>query len=268
MTYEQRQPPPSLDRYVRYFWTLEGGSVDGTPTTFGPLADGCPGLIFQRADAGQFHDQDGKQLPELFLYGQTIKRTALHLTGYAKTVGICFVPNALKSIFGFNANELTDSCLDMALLWPNLAEQLLTTPSVAGQVAWLSGYLTDQIRKTGTPVDAFTHYALSQLIDTKGNVSLKQMQHTLNLSERSIERRFEQQVGISPKLYARVCRFQASLSQLQRNDYGKLSDVAFENGYADQSHFIRVFREFTGHSPRHFQKQRPERVDNSPVIIR
>jgi hypothetical protein len=54
------------------------------------------------------------------------------------------------------------------------------------------------------------------------------LQETLGLPERSFERKFKQCVGISLKLFSRICRFQASLNQLRNDDYYKLSDIAFE----------------------------------------
>ena len=69
-------------------------------------------------------------------------------------------------------------------------------------------------------------------------------------------------MGVSPKLFARISRFQASLSQLRNNDFNKLSDLAFDNDYADQSHFIRSFREFAGFSPHQLRKQSVELLEN------
>jgi AraC-like DNA-binding protein len=92
------------------------------------------------------------------------------------------------------------------------------------------------------------------------------LQRELQLSERTLERKFKQAVGISPKLFARIARFQQSLDQLRQNQYDKLSDVAYGNEYADQSHFIRVFKEFTGFTPLEFRKQVHEVVENFPEI--
>jgi AraC-like DNA-binding protein len=69
-------------------------------------------------------------------------------------------------------------------------------------------------------------------------------------------------VGISPKLFSRICRFQATLQQLRTNGFDKLSDIAFEHNYADQSHFIRSFKEFAGVSPFQYQKQFEEIAEN------
>ncbi|UOQ68039.1 helix-turn-helix domain-containing protein [Hymenobacter volaticus] len=93
------------------------------------------------------------------------------------------------------------------------------------------------------------------------------MQESLHMSERSFQRKFKQHVGIPPKLFSRICRFQVSLNQLRNHQYHKLSDVAFENDYADQSHYIRSFQEFAGCSPYQYQRQVNELVENFPLII-
>ena len=87
------------------------------------------------------------------------------------------------------------------------------------------------------------------------------------MSERNFERKFREYVGISPKLFSRICRFQSSLKQLQESNYEKLSDIAFENNFSDQSHFIRTFKEFAGFSPNQFQQQTNTIVDNFTEVI-
>ncbi len=271
MKFERKPPPPHLKDYIQYCWTLESDESNLLPKTLGPLADGCPGLIFQPSRKGVFFDHHNKQLPEIFVYGQTVTRTAIRLTGKFNTVGISFYPNALKPIFGFNANELTDTCLDANVLpipqGLSLSEQLLDTSFPAKQIEILSSFLSAQVSKNESSVDPVTRYALSIIIQSKGMVPLKELQKSLNLSERSFERRFNQHVGISPKLFSRVCQFQSSLRQLKNNQYTKLSDVAFDNGYADQSHFIRTFKEFAGFAPYQLQKQASGLADHFLVLL-
>ncbi|PSL46373.1 AraC family transcriptional regulator [Chitinophaga niastensis] len=271
MKYQELSPPDYLKNHIRYFWTLESTSVDHLPKTFGPMADGCPGLMFQRSEEGTFY-QHNKQLPDILLYGQTTKYTALQLIGQVSTIGICCYPNALKSIFGLNADELTNTCVDLNLLPAapsfRLSEKLMTAASTADQIEIISSFLYIQIKKNQAPTDEITQYALSQIIQSKGNIGLKELQKNLQLTERSFERRFKQCVGISPKLFSRICRFQSSLDQLRNNDYNKLSDIAFENDYADQSHYIRVFKEFAGISPFQYQKQSKEAGTNFSLITK
>jgi transcriptional regulator GlxA family with amidase domain len=170
-----------------------------------------------------------------------------------------FYPHALRSVFGLDAGILTDLCLDLDQLGREhgfyLSEQLCSALSAEEQVRCLSEYLFFLVRRHSAHADEVMAYALRQMMQSKGNITLKELQDRLCLSERSVERRFRQYVGLSPKLFARICRFQASLHQLRDSRYEKLSDIAYENDYADQSHLIRSFKEFAGVAPNNFQRQ-------------
>jgi AraC-like DNA-binding protein len=135
------------------------------------------------------------------------------------------------------------------------------------QVETLSAYIASMINRNSGYIDKPTKHAVSLIMQANGNLPLKALHDELNISERSFERKFEQYVGISPKLFSKICRFQASFQQLKDNRYNKLSDIAFENGYADQSHFIRVFKEFTGLSPLEFQKKAQPLAENMPTLM-
>jgi AraC-like DNA-binding protein len=97
-------------------------------------------------------------------------------------------------------------------------------------------------------------YAANRLWQAGRQLPLKKLQQTLNLSERSLQRKFEQCIGIPPRLFSKIAQFQAAMGQLRNGKFSRLSDIAYENGYADQSHFIRDFKKFTGLSPLAFQK--------------
>lgn len=97
-------------------------------------------------------------------------------------------------------------------------------------------------------LDTLTGFSLARITGAGGQLSLLQ----LGLTERSLELAG---AGNQPGRYARTRQFQATLSQLKRNRDTLLSDVAYDNGYADQSHFIRSFRAFAGVPPSQWQQQ-------------
>ncbi|GAB3989929.1 hypothetical protein GCM10028807_15980 [Spirosoma daeguense] len=266
MKYVKLAPPASLQKYVQYFWVLEQHSTENALRTFRPITDGCPGLMLQLNENTTVFDQDKKELPLFCLYGQTIRHREIQTSNPFNVMGICFSPGALKAVFGFDANELTDTCTDLNDLLTKqtsfLPEQFWLATSTEQRIDLVSNYLIQQIERNASAVDTLTDYALHQLIRSAGNVSMKALQTELNVSERQLERRFRQTVGISPNLFARICRFQASLHQLKNSRFDKLSDIAFDNGYADQSHFIRTFKEFAGFSPFRYRNQSNEVVEN------
>jgi AraC-like DNA-binding protein len=266
MKYAQLLPPASISKYVRYFWVLENDTSTKSFNMLSPLADGCPGIFFQHSSAGTFYDASNRILPEVYLYGQTITPIEFYIRGNFKTLGVCFYPYALKSIYGLNASELTDNCLDITLLTAQLRDELVNANSTRRQIEIFVSYIAEEIKQKNPTLDGETEYALRQLITSKGIVSLKSLQQKLNLSERSLERKFSQQIGISPKLFSKVCQFQASLHQLRQNNYTTLSDIAYDNGFADQSHFIRTFKTFAGISPLQFQKGGRKSTENFSLL--
>lgn len=257
MKYQSFDPPEVLKPFVRSFWSLESDAASDAPKSFRTMADGCPGLIFQHADKGIF-SQNGKELPDVFLFGQTTRHAEIGIRGEFSTVGVYLYPHAIRSVFGFSAGELTDTCMDADLLANkqqlHLSEQLANA-TTSQQVDLLLAFLSSQIKQHHDQQNGPMQYALTQIIQSKGLVALKQLHEYLQLTERTFERHFKQYTGISPKLFSRICRFQSSLQQLRSRDFEKLSDIAFENSYADQSHFIRAFKEFAGISPQQYHKQ-------------
>ena len=257
MEFQIVPPPDSLKDHIRYFWVWENPEHSAAQV-FRPVADGCPGLIFQPSEQETFRDPGGKHYPFLFLYGQTVRHRELHAQGLFRTWGICFRPHALKGLFGIDADALTDACTPFGALFPqkgfSLPQELLDLPTARQQMERMATFLQQRLEQNKYPGHGSTRHALARLLHAQGNVPLKTLQESLNLSERGLERKFRSDVGISPKLFSRICRFQAALQQLKKGHFDKLSDIAFENGYADQSHFIRVFREFSGFTPDEYRK--------------
>jgi len=269
MQYQTFAPPEALISFIKYFWALQSEST-GSGKTFNAIPDGSPGVIMVRSDKEAFCLNHNKKLPDIFLYGQTLAPASFSSSGRLSIIGICFQPHALKSIFGLDAHELTGAGVDLTLLKDTkdrivLPEQLAEAATIEEQIRILSRYLLARIRGNNHHPDAITEHAIARITAAKGRVSLKELHHQLQLSERTFERRFKQTVGIPPKLFSRIIRFQESVTQLRKSDYKKLSDIAYDNDYADQSHFIRVFKEFTGVSPVEFKKQSAGAGDDNTI---
>lgn len=270
MDFQTFAPPEKLAPFIKYFWALEGNGSADTEHTFNAIPDGCPGVIMVRSEKDAFYMNNERKLPNIFLYGQSVAPASFSSNGKLGAIGICFQPHALKSLFGLDADELTNSCVDLNLVGKktHLPEQLLEAKDIDEQIKLLSFYLFEQQQNHTRHPDELTKYAISQLTASKGALSIKDLQQKVRMSERSLERKFKESVGISPKLYARILRFQESMDQLRKSDYDKLADIAYQNDYADQSHFIRVFKEFTGYSPLEFKNQSNEVAENFPEIKR
>jgi len=260
--------PERLRPFVREVLVL-----DSSELAF--YADGCPGIIFQQTDGGGDSClilNDDKRLSPVFLYGQTVEPIRMATTGSLKMIVVCLHPHAVHPMFRLSAKEITDDCLDLRLLSAapgiNLTDRLRNGAGVEQQVRVLFDYIEQVVTRNGSTVDAGMAFAATQIWQAGRGLSLKRLQQALNLSERSLQRKFEQYVGIPPRLFSKISQFQAALAQLTSRKFFKLSDIAYDNGYADQSHFIRGFKKFTGLSPNAYIEKTltPGGSDRMPVV--
>lgn len=270
MEYHKILPPLQLSSYISFFWVLESGADEINPKKFKTVPDGLPGLIYQQPENGVFY-QEGEKLPSMFLYGQSTRPANIHISGSFRAMGIYFYPHALQSVFGIAAKELTDNSIDMVDLAGGqgipMLEQFGECISIESKLKILTSFISKQVDRNNKRETALLPYVVSKIIQSKGIVSIKDLRLEVGLTERTFERKFLQSVGIPPRLFARICRFQAALNQLRHADFDKLSDLAYEHDYADQSHFIRVFREFTGFSPFEYRQHSQEQAANFPHIM-
>lgn len=268
MNYNAIAPTAQLLPYVKHIEVITSGSPIQSENNLRFFADGCPGIIFSQSESGFFTDACSDKLCTFYLYGQTIKPINIFSFGRFTKIIFYLKPHVLGALFRINASEITDTCLDISLLLPKsameLTQKLSETASIENQIRLISDFLVSLSGKNNA--DQMLQQATEKIIRHNGEISLPELHKEFSLSERTFERRFENSIGISPRLFTRVCRFQSALAQLHSYDYAKLSDVAYENGFSDQSHFIRTFKEFTGVTPKIYVSEFENNFTPQPVL--
>lgn len=250
------QPSADLINLVSHIVVMEheGGNDLVTPLPF--YADGLPGIVYQQSSANMYLNDKNRKLSSLFLYGQTITPITLLPFGSFRMIVFLLNPSAINSLFGIRSNEVTDDCIDLRLL-PSAQllsdyDELTETRDSLKQIATITRYLIAVSRGNCANPDNIVHYALEHIIASNGLTSLPELRKRLHITERTFERKFEHYVGISPRQFSRICQFKSTINQLDKQNFNKLSDVAYLNGFADQSHFNRSFKQFTGLSPKQY----------------
>ena len=89
-------------------------------------------------------------------------------------------------------------------------------------------------------------------MQSHGQTDMDELAGMVSVNRRNIERRFATSIGMSPKQLSRAVRLQATLRMLEQKNFTSLTSLAYENGYYDQAHFIKDFKEFTGIKPKSF----------------
>lgn len=266
MYYRVIPPPDFLAAYVRYFWILQQDDLQGKIQVLHTIVDDSSGIIFQRQEGNSvFEYQTGKRLNKQFIYGQSTQPSITYAEGNYKVAGIHFHPHALKSLFGVDAHILSDHLTDIHILeQPDISRRVEESRTDEECIELLIEFLRAPL-KNGVQVDLLVNYCIERIQAMNGLIRISDLLEECRISERQLQRRFRISVGIPPKLYIRIIRFQYALRLMRERKFDKLSDIAFELNYADQAHFIRDIREFSGYSPKSLAEEVNELVLNLHV---
>ena len=256
MIKQVRFPSMAAAGYVRHVVVLEGGggsgSGDGSGELVMPLVtNGHPSVVFL-SSGGWI---DGEAVGVLTVLGHNRQPFSLVLRDRFTLIAFFLQPYCLPALLGVGAGELTDRYVDLGLLRPVLArtfqQQLLDEASLEQRIR-LMEQLTGKLAISDAAPAEKAVWATQAILSSEGRRSIVDLQEEMGMSERGLQRLFEANIGLTPRMYGRICQFDAAFRQLEANHYTRLSDIAYEQGYADQSHFIRAFKEFTGLTPREY----------------
>ncbi|HEY0054021.1 MAG TPA: helix-turn-helix domain-containing protein [Pedobacter sp.] len=257
MGYKTANPDKSISLFVKNILVFEEDEQN-LKTVLPFFADGYPGLIFQETMNGLLIKPHEKLMPTFFLYGQTINPIELAMTGPYKLIVFQLYPFVLKSFFNVEPKDLNDNCYDLTDFENNLGTDTLTKlnrTSAHERINIITIFLRLLFQKKQKKLDLTIAAAIEKILSAKGKLNIGSLCRELNLTERTFERRFINSVGVTAKQFSKIIQFQQSLEQLTMKDYTKLTDIVYSNGFADQSHFIKVFKSFTGKTPLVFRSQ-------------
>ncbi|MBO9565675.1 MAG: AraC family transcriptional regulator [Niastella sp.] len=245
-------PPRHLANYIRFYWLLEFDGIAAHDSLFRVFARKYPRMVFQHCEgrSGIYHGDD--YLPLTYLSGLNTLPYDCGIHPSISTIGVSFYPHAIRPIFGINVSGIVNELPDLShFVKTSLTNQLLDARTVMQRTTILSAFFTNRLRNSTAPDKMYVQGWRMLLRETHEH-QVRQLTRTFNLSERQLERRFKDHLGLTPKQYLKINRFEKALNLLQAGSCNNLFDIAYELGYADQSHFIREFKQFSGNTPKQY----------------
>lgn len=202
------------------------------------------------------------------LHGAFSQCSVIDTTTLVTTMSICFKPGGARPFLPMPASELTNQVVDLSTLWGttavSLREQLQTAQTKDDMVHILERFLVARATWEQTRHSAIT-FALTQFQDGHAPRSISEVTTQLGLSPKRFIHLFEEAVGLTPKVFCRLLRFQEGLQRITRGQPIRWADLALDCGYFDQAHFIHDFQTFTGLTPSAYLAQRGEHHNHVPL---
>lgn len=264
-----RIPKPPLSKFVRMLWYY-----DGYPRVHAKeriLPTGTIDIIINlKEDATRLYDKrDTKKCLQnrgIAVSGVLSEYAVIDTEEQMQVMGVCFEPGGAFPFFRLPVDELRDIHVSLDEIWGEsantLRSDLLELPT------WESRFdrLEEALKKR---MLAFDHhpavrFALDEM-QRHHSQSVGALVDKVGLSSRRFIQLFSSQVGLTPKLFCRVLRFQQVVQNIGGIGEVDLPDVALRCGYFDQAHFIHDFRAFSGISPTEYLANRTMHLNHVPL---
>lgn len=248
-------PAPPLSRFVELLWYYNEPPKPHAKERLMP--DGCVSLIINLAeDETRLYDADDLSKVTKFspcsLSGPQTKCFVIDTDEQTCVVGASFRAGGAVPFLGLPSDELYNEHLDLEDLWgcraAELRERVLAAPTPRAKLRVLELALLERAagRFDGQPV---VEYAVQTFITQPAAIRIAQVANKTGFSTRRFIELFRQHVGMRPKLFCRVRRFQKILCHITSGKPVNWTSVALDGGYFDQAHFIHDFRDFSGINP-------------------
>lgn len=259
------RPNDRLRPFIRYYWILK--TNENLDTLTFPI--GCPQLIFHRLNRFYIPELNAFQA-RFSISGQTNFPTSIQSSGNVDTVVVVFHPHAISTMFNIPVSAFYNLEIDGYALGDHrlniLADDILINDNAVTAIKTIEKYLLSRLDESGLYNFKRVDASLRHLFIDHA-ISVENMAQNACFSKKQFERIFFNSVGMNPKEYSKVARFQKSLWLMQKGSRN-FADIAYYCGYSDQSHFIRECRSYSGLTPSKLLKAQPVYSDlfASPIF--
>lgn len=261
MIFRQHVPAEPLASYVDHFWFYE--DLFPSHRREHVLADGTFELIINlRDDARHTFDRaSGCETPfrDAWFSGAHSRYIVIDALPGSSMIGVHFKPGGAAGVLGCPADELRDRVVELDAIWGTAAgelrEQLLSARGALAKFAILERALC--ARLASKPADTMQQrrvfWARDRFIAGAEAVRISDVAGQLGITHKHFLDEFRRHVGLTPKLFCRIRRFQDVLARVTRETPVDWADLACACGYFDQAHFVHDFRAFSGLTPTRYE---------------
>ncbi len=165
-------------------------------------------------------------------------------------------------------NELTDSVVDGDLVLTteimDLREMILEVDLITQKFRTVENFLFKKFH-TKLILNPFIEFAVNKIIESPNQMTIQQISTKVGYSQKHLIKLFKVNVGLTPKGFLKIIRFQKAINEISTVKTPKWTDISYESGYYDQAHFINDFKAFSGFTPNEYLQKQYDHLNYIPV---
>jgi AraC-like DNA-binding protein len=274
MIFQVHIPAFPLNTFIKNFFYYEGFEAAHSMDRF--LPDGNTEIIISLNENTQYI-YDNESLKEIqacrhaWVSGVRTKAITIPSGKGSRMLIVAFKKGMAHPFYSLPMSELTDQVVAADLVFGrrfcDLREQLLHAASIDQMFLLVEKFLFQQ---AGDSLHADVpskciEYAVSNIVDKPDVAGFQELSDHIGYSQKHFIELFKRQVGVRPRQYLRIMRFQKAVLEIEHNQSVHWSSVALESGYYDQAHFINDFKTFSGFTPNEYIKRKTDLLNYIPV---
>jgi AraC-like DNA-binding protein len=237
--YFRLRPGPPIAPYVEALWSCEG--YEATHRKERVVPNGRFQLVIDLMPRGR-----------AIVIGMRTTCSILETASIQSVVGVMFRPGGARPFFGPPADEFLNRAVSLEQVWgfgsDTLRERLLEATDQEVRLRILQAELHRRLQHV-TKLHSAVRHALEEFGSDPHLTRVLKVARDSGLSRRRLSGLFREQVGLTPKLYCRLCRFQEVVRRIASGGPIDWAQLSLDGGYCDQAHMVHEFHEFSGVPP-------------------
>ena len=274
MLFLTHRPRFPLNQFVELFIYYRGIQHDHALDRF--LPNGDTELLIDFGDAPQFIHDNSSLAPiqgcrHVWVSGVRTAPITIPSGSNAEMMVIMFRKGMAYPFFPYPMSEMSDRVFQAEHVWgravAEMRERMLETSDIGKRFVLAEEFLLRGARPR-LEENSCVHYAVGAVQSSGGRMSVSELNAAIGYSPRHFAAMFRRHVGITPKGYLRIIRFQSVVEEIAAAEVVDWSSMALRCGFYDQSHFINDFTHFAGYTPEEYLARRNEYLNYVPVDSR
>ncbi len=255
------KPSGILSEFIRYYWILEINALEGEVWER-VIPTGNIQLMFHYRKPFVCKHANGLiAQPLSFISGISSDYADVAACGTSGVIAVTFYPFGACNFMDFPLRRIENSMINLHDIDGQKAklveEQINNALSMQERIAAVEKYLLSRFMPIYKDDFILIKKILCTILQNRGQITAADLSKSMFLSGKSLERKFSTFIGISPKQFIRIVRFQEVIKQFSDPDKKLLIERSYDNGYFDQAHFIKDFKALSGYTPKEFLAQYP-----------